>query len=659
MTAFAWALGCWAVGALSAFGPRRSSVAGVLAVAGAVAGSAAAIIAAARTLTRAGAQVWSAPWTLPNGALALRLDSLAAVFLLLVGVIGGLCAVFGRDYLKRHHDGPGAPRSLAVYSLLLASMAVIVAANDLILLLIAWEVMTLSSWALVVSDHHEHSARAAGLLYLASAHIATAALLVFILLLSENGNFQIDAIRAGSASAGVLFGLALLGFGTKAGLFPLHVWLPDAHPAAPSHVSALMSAVMITMGFYGLARFVPLIGPPAVWWGFVLIILGVLGALGGILFALAQRDVKRVLAYSTIENAGICAIAFGVGLLGSALDRPILAGIGWTSGFLHLWNHALVKSALFLGFGAIAQAAGSRQLDALGGVLQRWHLVGGVLVALAAALAALPGLNLFTSEWLLLTGLISGGMSLRGLAQVLLLVPFVGLALASAMALACFARLVGIGLLGNARTPQCANSTEPGWLIRGPIFALTLGSVCIAAIPAVMARVLAPAVHIVSPAADLEFVHESLSRIGWLLPALLGGAVIVVAARRLLSARLQPARSRTWSCAYPVQTAAMQYTSTSFSEPLTRVMQPILRIDTDARIPEGRSAGVWPAEMIWSSRSADRVMTTVYLRILTLVERASVRIRDFQKPRVTTSLLYIVLTVLLLLALLFLPGDRA
>jgi formate hydrogenlyase subunit 3/multisubunit Na+/H+ antiporter MnhD subunit len=596
---------------------------------------------------------------LPGGALALRLDPLAAVFLLLVGVIGGLCAVFGWDYLKRHHDGSAKQHSLTAYNLLLASMALVVVANDLILLLIAWEVMTLSSWALVVSDHHSYSARAAGLLYLASAHIATAALLVFILVLSASGDFQIDTIRVGVGPTGVLFVLALVGFGTKAGLFPLHVWLPDAHPAAPSHVSALMSAVMITMGFYGLARFIPLIGPPAVWWGFVLIIVGVLGALGGILFALAQRDVKRVLAYSTIENAGITAVAFGVGVLGGALDRPVLAGLGWTAGFLHLWNHALVKSALFLGFGAVAQAVESRQLDALGAVLQRWRLVGGVLIVLAAAIAALPGLNLFTSEWLLLSGLITSGLSLRGFAQVTLLVPFVGLAFAGALALACFARLVGVGLLGSARTQQSELIPEPGWLMRGPIIVLALGCLGIAAFPAVTVRALAGAVRVVSPAADLGYVQESLSHVGWLLPALLGGAVIVVSTRLLLSARLQPAQASTWSCAYPLQTAAMQYTSTSFSEPLTRVMQPLLHIDTHSEVQGGRSGGVWPVRMVWSSRSADRVLTAVYLRVLTLVDRASVRIRAFQKPRVTTALLYIVLTMLLLLGLLFLPGDRA
>jgi formate hydrogenlyase subunit 3/multisubunit Na+/H+ antiporter MnhD subunit len=639
--------------------PAAQKVEVAFAGVGVIAGSGAAIGAAARALTRAQAEAWSAPWTLPGGALALRLDALASVFLLLIGVIGGLCAVFGWEYLKRHHGGHAEPRSLALYNLLLASMAVVVTANDLILLFIAWEVMTLSSWALVVSDHHAYSSRSAGLLYLASAHIATAALLAFVLLLSAGGNFQIDAIHAGAASSGVLFVLMLLGFGTKAGLFPLHVWLPDAHSAAPSHVSALMSAVMITMGFYGLARFSALIGPPAPWWGFVLIVLGVLGALGGILFALAQSDVKRVLAYSTIENAGITAIAFGVGLLGTALNRPVLAGIGWGAGFLHLWNHALLKSALFLGFGAIAQAVGSRQLDALGGLLQRWRLVGSVLIGLAGAMAALPGLNLFTSEWLLLTGLITGGLSLRGFEQIMLLVPFIGLALAGGLALACFARLAGIGLLGRPRSPQSASTAEPGWLMRGPIVVLALGCLFIAAFPAVTMRALTPAVRVVSPAADLGVVHASLSGLGWLLPALLGGTVLVLGARRLLAVRLEPARSSTWSCAYPVQTAAMQYSSTSFSEPLTRVMQPVLNIDVESEIQAGRSAGVWPARIVWSSSSPDRVLTAVYLRGLTLVNRASVRIRAFQKPRVTTSLLYIVLTVLLLLGLLFLPGDRA
>ena len=663
MTALAFAyafFGIGALGAVSEFFFRGKTWARWLGLGGAIAGGAAAFISGVLGFTTAAAQTWSADWSLPaGGGLELRLDALAAVFLVPIGVIGAACALFGHEYLKEHGNGEAPGVSFALYNVLLASMTVVVTANDTILLVIAWELMTLSSWALVVSDHRLNSVRSAGLVYLTAAHFATAALLVLVLLLAaDSGNFRIDDVGAAPGAApGVLFVLALIAFGTKAGVVPLHVWLPDAHPAAPSHVSALMSAVMITMGFYGLARFLPLLGQPALWWAYLLIGLGVLGAIGGILFALAQRDVKRLLAYSTVENAGIATVALGVGLLGSLLQRPILAGFAWTAFFLHLWNHALVKAALFLGYGAIAQAAGSRQLDALGGLLHSWTRLGAVLIGLAAALAALPGMNMFVSEWLLFSGLLRGGQSADGLAQIALLAALVGLALASALAVACFARLTGIGLLGVPRSDGAARAVEPGWMMRGPVLLLAAASLGIAAFPAFASATLARAVSVNVPGAQLGPVQDSLAPIAWLLPALLAGTAAVALMQRLVSGRLQPARSTTWACGFPSSTPVMQYTGTSFSEPITRVAQTVLRMET-TRTEAAFAAGAsrWPVRMSWSSHVADRVLTVLYQPSFALVGRIGARIRAAHKPRVTTSIVYILLTVLLLLGLLFMPA---
>ena len=363
------------------------------------------------TLLGAGPESWSGTWAVPLGSLSLRLDPLASVFILPICLVGGACALYGGAYLRPCADERPVGAPLAGYNLLLASMTVVCLADNLLLFLVAWELMTLSSYALVVHEHGLESVREAGRRYLIAAHLATAALLLLVLLLSADcGSLELSDLSPGTAAAptALLFLLALAGFGTKAGIVPLHVWLPDAHPAAPSHVSALMSAVMVTMGFYGLARFIPLLGPPPLWWGLALMALGAAGALGGIAFALAQRDVKRILAYSTIENAGIIALAFGVGLLGTALDQPALAALGWLGGLLHLWNHALFKSLLFLGYGAAAQRVHSRDAEAMGGLLRRWPLTGGLMVVGAAAITALPGLNGFTSEWVLFYGLLTG-----------------------------------------------------------------------------------------------------------------------------------------------------------------------------------------------------------------------------------------------------------
>ncbi|MBX6364797.1 MAG: oxidoreductase, partial [Gemmatimonadetes bacterium] len=274
------ALGFWLGGAAVALLVGRRAWAGRLGAGAAVAGGVAASASAVGVLASGVAQSWGAPWRLPAGSLALRLDGLAACFLLLVASVGALCAIYGVGYLERHSHERGAGGSFAAYNVLLASMAVVVTASDLVLLLIAWELMTLVSWRLVVSDHEEAAVRAAGLQYLVASHLATAALLLLVLLLgAASGTYAVVAVPGGAAlPSGLLFVLALVGFGTKAGIVPLHVWLPDAHPAAPSHVSAVMSAVMVTMGFYGLARFLPLFGEPAVWWGVVLLALGALGA---------------------------------------------------------------------------------------------------------------------------------------------------------------------------------------------------------------------------------------------------------------------------------------------------------------------------------------------------------------------------------------------
>jgi formate hydrogenlyase subunit 3/multisubunit Na+/H+ antiporter MnhD subunit len=596
---------------------------------GAVTGALAVGFAAIHGLAGGVSQSWQAPWSVPAGMLALRLDPLAAVFLLPLALVGGLCALYGVAYLRAYAHGRPIGPSLAAYDVLLLAMALVVTANDVVLLVVAWELMTLSSWALVVSDHDAPTVRAAGLQYLVAGHIATAALVLLALFLTA---------RSGPVVApGLLFGLALIGFGTKAGIVPLHVWLPDAHPAAPSHVSALMSAIMVTMGFYGLARYIPLFGPPALWWGYLLIVLGAVGASGGVAFAIAQRDVKRVLAYSTIENAGIVTLAFGVGLLATAEGQPVLAGFAWTAALLHVWNHALAKALLFLGFGAVAQGAKTRSLDALGGFLRGWPVVGVVLCIGAAALASLPGLNIFASEWLLVRGMLLGAVALRGIARVALLGSILAVVFAGGLAVVCFARLVGIGLAGSARTAEAAR--RPGRAMVLPLVLFAAGCVIIGAIPGRLAALLGRAVTIVAPAADVQAAQSALTPLAILGP-LLALAVALLFALRLPAGRRSLHRgSPTWGCAYAFPTAAMQYTATSFAQPVTRILQPVLHTDR-------------------ARETTDRALESLYVPLFAAVARAGRRVRAYHQARVTGSLLYIGATVLVVLALLFLPGAR-
>ncbi len=648
------------MGALGALVVRRHFAAAVIGAVGAVGGGLAAAVSATLALGST-PRLWTAPWTVPGGALALRLDPLAAVFLLPIAVIGALGAVYAVAYQRDHASGRSRGASFAAYNMLLLSMALVATADNLVLLIVAWELMTLSSWALVVEDDADGGVRVAGIQYLVAGHLATAALLLMALLLAvSTDGFAIAPLGIHAAApAGVLFALALIGFGTKAGMVPLHVWLPDAHASAPSHVSALMSGVMITMGFYGLARFVPLFGAPPLWWAYLLLLLGAAGAVGGMLFSLSQRDVKRALAYSTVENAGLVTLAMGVGLLGTALHDPLLAALGWTAALLHLWNHALVKSVLFLGFGAVAVRAHSRDLDAMGGFLRRWKTVGGVLVVGAAAIASLPGLNVFVSEWLLLRALLMGILNLTGLDRVALVAALAAVVFAGGLALAGVARLVGVGLLGVPRTKAAAEAREPGWLMRGPLVALGVVCVAVAAAPSRVAGLLSAAVTGVASGADVTAAGTALRPLTLLPPLLAAVVVLVIALRGVWARRAVRRTGDTWGCGYPAAGPSMQYSSTSFAGGLTTVMQPVLRVETRHRVVSGgvgAPAVLWPVAAEWVSSTADRVLAGVYRPAFAGVSRGAARLRALHRVRVTTSLVYMVAAMAVLLALLFLPG---
>jgi formate hydrogenlyase subunit 3/multisubunit Na+/H+ antiporter MnhD subunit len=412
-----------------------------------------------------------------------------------------------------------------------------------------------------------------------------------------------------------------------------------------------MSGVMITMGFYGLARFLPLLGPATAGTAGVLIALGAAGALGAIAHALVQRDVKRILAYSTVENAGLVTLAFGVARLGEASGHRELAALAWTAALLHLWNHALFKSLLFLGIGAAAQAAHSRDLERWGGLLRRWPLAGTLLLAGAASIAALPPFNGFVSEWLLLRALFDGALALGGFARAAMVLGIALLALTAALALAGIARLVGIGLLGAPRSDAFEHAPPPGWEMTVPMGALA--GLCLAAgcLPGVFVRALASPVSGLVPggAGDLAgSLVGPLGRIGAITVAVVLGLLLF---RRVLARGRTARRAVTWDCGYALPDARMQYTASSLSEPIAREVALLLR----TRVRWTGIEGLWPRSASWGSTTLDRAVTGVYRPALSRVSGFMTKLRNLQEPRVTTYLRYVVLALLVSLALLFLP----
>lgn len=656
MNALLAALLVWLAGGLASWlARRRPESARRIGAGTAVAGATLAALAALPPLAGREVEILAAGWSIPFGALHLRLDPLAAVFLLPVCVVGALCSLYGAGDPRGAGSGMSSGAGFAASNALLASMAIVTTATNLVLLLAAWEAMTLSSYALVVSDHDARAVRRAGFQYLVFSHLAAGSLLLlFLVLARRSGSWEIGGLRpmlTGATLAWCVV-LALIGFGTKAAVVPFHVWLPDAHAAAPAHVSALMSGVMITMGFYGLARFLPWLGPGSEATAYVLLALGAAGALGAALLALVERDVKRVLAYSTVDNAGLVTLAMGVGLLGQARHAPVIAVLGWSAALLHIWSHALAKALLFGGIGAVAHTVHGRDLEGWGGVLRRWPLVGGLTVLGGLAIAAVPGVSGFVSEWLILRALFEGALRLEGGARAVMVVGIAVVALTAALTVACYARLIGIGLLGAPRKePPAGAFARPGATTRVSLGALALMCVAMAWFPAGFAAALAAPVRMLVPMGDAAVVAGAIQPLGRLAIALAAVIGLLSALRAWLVGRRPVRAAVTWDCGFARPDARMQYTGASLAEPIGRIFATLL----PKRIERHGLHGYWPAGASWHARTADRTVTDVYRPALGGLSAVLLRLRDLQEPRVTTYLRYLVLALLVVLGLLFLP----
>ena len=353
--------------------PRLSNAVGV---GTAVTGCALGLVFAVYALLSGGYPSLTLRWDVPFGSFSLGVDQLSAFFLVPVFLLPGLAAIYGGEYMRPWLGRKPLGPHWFFYNLLIAGMAVVVSARDGLLFLIAWEVMSLAPFFLVTFEDEKESVRSAGWTYLVAAHLGALPLLaLFITLGGAAGSLSFDgflaAVQSGGVSTGVIFVLALVGFGTKAGFIPLHVWLPEAHPAAPSHVSAVMSGVMIKTGIYGIMRVLTFLGPPPAWWGVTLICIGLVSGVAGVLFAIAQHDLKRLLAYSSVENIGIISLGLGLGLLGQSLGSPLLTVLGYSGALLHVLNHSMFKGLLFLGAGSVLHAAGTVKLERLGGLAKK------------------------------------------------------------------------------------------------------------------------------------------------------------------------------------------------------------------------------------------------------------------------------------------------
>jgi hydrogenase-4 component B len=581
------------------------------------------------------------PVGLPWLGAHFRLDALAAFFILVVNLGGATASLFGLGY-GSHEEAPG--RVLPFFPAFLAGMNLVVLAADAFTFLFTWEFMSLCSWALVMAHHRRPGNAFAGYVYLLMASLGTLALvLAFGLLAGPSGGYAFDAIRqtppgSAAASAAVLV-LALIGAGSKAGLVPLHAWLPLAHPAAPSHVSALMSGVMTKVAVYGFVRIMfDLAGPPSWWWGALVPLLGGLTAVMGVLYALMEHDLKRLLAYHTVENIGIIFIGLGLALAFEANAMPAAAALALTAALLHVFNHSVFKSLLFYGAGAVLGATGERDMERLGGLIHRMPYTAFAFLVGCAAISALPPFNGFVSEWLTFQAILLSPTLPQWLLKFL--VPAVGamLALSAALAAACFVKAFGITFLGRARSVRALEAVETDRWSLAAMFALAALCLLAGILPGYFIDALAPAIHGLTGAnlprqEQLDWltivpIEQSRSSYNGLLLFLfialaagLGAEVI----HRFASAALR--RSAAWDCGFPDANPATQYTAGSFSQPIRRVFGTVVfrAAETVDMPPPG---DVRPARL--HVRLRDVLWETLYLPLSQVVAYGADRLNGLQ-----------------------------
>ena len=594
---------------------------------------------------------------LPGLPFHLRLDGLSAWFLLVIGAASAGVSVFAAGYFRR---GEGTPPGLLClqYHVFLAAMAGVVVADDAYAFMVMWETMALSSFFLVTANHRIAEIRRAGYLYLLIAHIgAIGILMCFGVLQSGTGDYTFANMRAQHLSAAwssVAFGLAVFGFGAKAGLVPLHVWLPEAHPAAPSPVSALMSGVMLKTAIYGLLRVLfDLLDAPQWWWGALLLALGLASALMGVVYAAVQVDMKRLLAWSSIENIGLLVAGIGLATVFAAFRMLPLAALALTASLYHVATHALFKSLLFLSTGSVLHATSERNLGKLGGLIRSMPWVAWISLIGVLASAGLPPLGGFVSEWLLLQSfLFTTGLP----HQVLnMLIPIVAalIALIAALAGYVMVKFFGVIFLGQPREEKLAHARDAGRWERAGMLWLAGGTIALGLFPIQVIQ----AIDRVTRALIGTGLGEAASRSGWLLAPTsverasyaplvfaLGGAlgcgIAWVLVRRLYHGRVR--RAPPWDCGYPWQTARMQDTAEGLGQPIRQIFEPLFRLERELPSP-------FDAQPRYRVVVHDPIWQAIYRPIGALVARAASWVGLLQQGRIAVYLLYSFVTLVALL----------
>ena len=630
---------------------KNSALSTLLGAGSAVVGCITGLIPALQTIYYGDTTTIRLAWEMPYGSFFLKLDPLAAFFLLPILFLSGLAAIYGREYMMAYRKKKWLGLSWFFSNVLIASMAFVCLAHNAILFLISWEVMALSSFFLVAFEYEKEEVRKSSWIYMVASYLGTACLLPMFLILGSSTNildFDLFNRSLSPLALNICFILALIGFGTKAGIMPFHVWLPVAHPAAPSPVSAIMSGVMIKTGIYGLIRTLTFLGVPPLWWGYLLLALGIVSGVLGVLFALAQHDLKRLLAYHSVENIGIILIGFGVGMIGWSSGMPIVAALGFAGGLLHVVNHALFKGLLFLGAGSVFHSTHNLEIDHLGGLIKKMPYTGIVFLIGAVAISGLPPLNGFVSEFVIYSASFSGAILMNPYSSLSLIGAIAGLALIGGLAAACFTKAFGIVFLGEPRSQDAQNAHESSPWMTIPMMILAAACIIIGLLGAAIILVISPVLGVV-----LGNPHTGEIRIAanYLLYVTFGSIVFIIfllaiaGLRRLLLSKRKVSESGTWDCGYVAPTARMQYTASSFAQPITNLFEFFLRTKKKMTM----SDSYFPTTANFATHTADVSREGIYNPIFKAIDNFFQRMRVVQEGRIHIYVLYVVVTLLILL----------
>ena len=605
---------------------------------------------------------------IPGLKFTVRLDALGAFFLVLVSLLGVAVSIYSVGYARGYFGRKNVGALGAFYNALLLSTTLLFVAENIWVFLVAWELMALTAFCLVSFEHEKPETRRAGVLFFIMSHIdAGCVILGFLLLFQTSGDCSFGSLHnigaampAGHRNAA--FVLFLLGFGIKSGVIPLHIWLPAAHPVAPSNVSALMSGVVIKAGIYGLARVCfDFLGPPPLWWGVTILAAGTVSAVLGVLYALMEHDLKRLLAYHSIENIGIILMGLGASLVFLRTGHPLLASLSLIAGMYHTINHASFKALLFLGAGAVVHATHTRNMEEMGGLAKRMPETAFYFLIGAVAISALPPLNGFVSEWLTYQSLLQGFGVTESMWRLAFPSSGAMLALTGALAAACFVKAFGITFLAQPRSEHAANAVEAAPAMRLGMAVLTAACVLLGLFPTAFIRLLDPLTQqLIGVQISRQLSVANGLALGSLSehPGTIAPLGLVLTAVCLLPIPLvlwlifaRKARTRrgpTWACGQPGLTPQMEYTATGFSKPVRMIFKALFQPRRDVQ-REYDFSPYFATNIRFESHIEEVFVERLYRPLRVSILRVSRRIRALQAGSIHAYLLYIFVTLLLLL----------